>query len=63
MNERKELTRPRSVASYQDLELNSHSSQGKRQDKENQSDPKPSVIGRLSKFFGWWIVIAGVSYV
>lgn len=63
MNEQKELTRPGSEASCQHLEFISPSSQGEHQDKENQSDPKPSALGRLSKFFGWWIVIAGVSYV
>ncbi len=61
MNERQDLMRPGSEASNQHLELISDFLQEEHQDKENQSDPKPSVIGRLSKFFGWWIVIAGVS--
>jgi hypothetical protein len=63
MNERKELTRPRSEASCQHLESISPSSQVEQQGNENPSNPEPSALGRLSKFFGWWIVIAGVSYV
>jgi hypothetical protein len=61
MNESKELTRSPFEASYHHQELISPSSQEEQQGKENQSDPKPSLIGRLTKFFGWWIVIAGVS--
>ena len=28
---------------------------------ENQSNPKISFLRRLPKFFGWWIIIIGVS--
>ena len=63
MNERKELTRPNSEVSCQHPEFISPSSHGEHQGNENPSDPEPSALGRLSKFFGWWIVIAGVSYV
>jgi hypothetical protein len=61
MNESKELMRPCSEAPYQHLELIGPPSQEEQQSKESQAEPKPSLIGRLSKFFGWWIVIAGVS--
>jgi hypothetical protein len=61
MNERKELTPPCSEAPYQHLELICPSSQEEHQSQEHQAEPKPSVISRLPKFFGWWIVIAGVS--
>jgi hypothetical protein len=27
----------------------------------NQAAPKPSFLKRLPKFFGWWIIIIGVS--
>jgi hypothetical protein len=61
MHNRKELTQDGSEVSGQHQGLISISTQVEHQGKEYPADPKPSVVGRLSKFFGWWVVIAGVS--
>jgi hypothetical protein len=35
--------------------------QEEREAEEKQAERRDSIIGRLPKFFGWWLVIAGIS--
>jgi hypothetical protein len=61
MDNRKELTPLSPGASYHPEEITGLASQEEIGGVENQSAPKPSFLKRLPKFFGWWIIIIGVS--
>jgi hypothetical protein len=61
MDNRKELTPFCSEASCHPDDIIGLASQEEIGGPESQSAPRPSFIKRLPKFFGWWIIIIGVS--
>jgi hypothetical protein len=61
MDNRRALT-PRSPgASCHPDDISGLASQQEIQGSESHSHPRPSFLKRLPKFFGWWIIIIGVS--
>jgi hypothetical protein len=61
MDNRKELTPLSPGASFCLDEISGMASKDDIGGAASQAAPKPSFIKRLPKFFGWWIIIIGVS--
>jgi hypothetical protein len=61
MDNRRELTLLSPEASFRPDEISGLASQEEVGGTENQAAPRPSFLKRLPKFFGWWIIIIGVS--
>ena len=61
MNNRKELTPLSPGAPCHPGDITGLASQEEIGVAESQAAPRPSFVKQLPKFFGWWVIIIGVS--
>jgi hypothetical protein len=61
MDNQKKLTPLSPEASFRPDEISGLASNEEIEGPESQFKPRPSFLKRLPKFFGWWIIIIGVS--